>query len=266
MSCSELEKLFSTGASAEDARRHRDSCATCRSTGADVDAAEEIAKTLTAPEMPASLRTALIEIPRRTVSCEGAERLLPLAVENELLPDDERRLSCHLSRCGGCSEAAATLLAARDLAEPIAPPWLAGRLAVARPAKRRRSLGWLLGPKSAIAFAYGAAVVVMLLGFNPADLARRVSAGELGQNTRAAVLVAESSVTDRLGALQERVARTLAVWKGRAGGYGRAAVSNAVSLIWKTSGTKQRAVERPRNRDGRGALRERETTTTSWRA
>ncbi|MEO8348697.1 MAG: hypothetical protein ABI610_07280, partial [Acidobacteriota bacterium] len=214
----------------------------------------------------ASLRTALVDIPRRTVSCEGAERLLPLAVEIELLADDERRLSSHLSRCGGCSEAAATLLAARDLAAPVAPPWLAGRLAAARPAKRRLSLGWLFGPKSAIVFAYGAAVLVMVLGFNPADLARRVGVGELGQNTRAAVLVAESSVTDRLGALQERVARTLAVWKGRATGYGRAAVSNAVSIIWKSSGTKQRAVERPRNRDGRGAFKEIEMTTTSWRA
>lgn len=266
MSCTELERLFLAGASAEEARRHRDACATCRATGADVDTAVEIASGLKAPDIPASLRTALIDIPRRTVSCEGAERLLPLAVENELLADDERRLSSHLSRCGGCSEAAATLLAARDLAEPIAPPWLAGRLAAARPVKRRRSLGWLLGPKSVIAFAYGAAVLVMVLGFNPADLARRVGAGELGQSTRAAVLVAESSVTDRLGALQERVARTLAVWKGRATGYGRAAVSNAVSIIWKNSGTKQRAVERPRNRDGRGAFKEREMTTTSWRA
>lgn len=266
MSCTELERFFVAGATPEDSRRHRDGCATCRLTGADVDAAEGIAAALTAPAMPTSLRTALIAIPRRTVSCEGAERLLPVAVENELLADDERRLSSHLSRCGGCSEAAATLLAARDLTEPIAPPWLVGRLAAARPAKRRRSLGWLLGPKSVIALAYGSAVLVMLLGFNPADLARRVGAGELGQNTRAAVLVAESSVTDRLGALQERAARTLAVWKGRAGGYGRAAVSNAVSIIWKTSGTKQRAVERPRNRDGRGAFKERETTTTSWRA
>ena len=265
MTCSELERLFASGASSEDARRHRDACATCRATGADADVVEEIAATLRAPEMPSSLRASLIDIPRRTVSCEGAERLLPLAVENELLEDDERRLSSHLSRCGGCSEAAATLLAVRDLAEPIAPPWLAGRLAVARPEKRRRSLGWLFGPKSVIVVAYGAAVLVMLLGFNPADLARRVGSGELGQSTRAAVLVAESSITDRLGALQEKVARTLAVWKGHAGGYGRAAVSNVVSLIWKTSGSKQREVERPRNRDGRGALRERETTTTSWR-
>ena len=264
MSCPDLEKLFLAGASREDARRHRDACATCRAAGPDADAVEEIASTLKAPEMPPSLHAALIDIPRRTVSCEGAERLLPLAVENELLPDDERRLSSHLSRCGGCSEAAATLLGARDLAEPIAPPWLAGRLAATRPAKRRRSLGWIFGPKSVIAFAYGAAVVVMLLGFNPADLARKVGVGELGQNTRAAVLVAESSVTDRLGALQERVARTLAVWRGRAGGYGRAVVANAVSIIWKNS-PKQRTVERPRNRDGRGAFKERETTTTSWR-
>ena len=265
MSCTDLERLFASGASAEDVRKHRDACAACRAAGADADAAEEIATSLAPPAMPPSLHRALIEIPRQTVSCEGAERLLPLAVEKELLPDDERRLSNHLSRCEGCSEAAATLLAGRDLSEPIAPPWLAGRLAIARPAKRRRSLGRLFGPRSVIAFAYGAAVVVMLLGFNPADLARRVGAGELGQSTRAAVLVAESSITDRLGALQERVARTLAVWKGHAGGYGRAAISNVVSLIWKTSGTKQRAVERPRNRDGRGALRERETTTTSWR-
>ncbi len=264
MSCPDLEKLFLAGASREDARRHRDSCATCRAAGPDADAVEEIVSTLKAPEMPPSLHAALIDIPRRTVSCEGAERLLPLAVENELLPDDERRLSSHLSRCGGCSEAAATLLGARDLAEPIAPPWLAGRLAVARPAKRRRSLGWIFGPKSVIAFAYAAAVVVMLLGFNPADLARKVGVGELGQNTRAAVLVAESSITDRLGALQERVARTLSVWRGRAGGYGRAVVANAVSIIWKNS-PKQRTVERPRNRDGRGAFKDSETTTTNWR-
>jgi hypothetical protein len=116
VSCTELEKLFLAGASREDARRHRDSCSTCRAAGPDSDVVEEIASTLKAPEMPPSLHAALIDIPHRTVSCEGAERLLPLAVENELLPDDERRLSSHLSRCGGCSEAAATLLGARDLA------------------------------------------------------------------------------------------------------------------------------------------------------
>jgi hypothetical protein len=106
----------------------------------------------------------------------------------------------------------------------------------------------------------------MLLGFNPADLARRVGASQIGENTRAAVTVAESSLTDRVGALQERVSRTIAVWKGRAGGYGRAALSNAVALIWKSYGPKERPAERPRNPDGRGTLRERETTITTWRA
>jgi hypothetical protein len=70
-----------------------------------------------------------------------------------------------------------------------------------------------------------------------------------------------------MGALQEKVARTFAVWKGRASGYGRAAVSNVVSLIWKTSTTKTRSGERPRNRDGRGAFREKETSiSNNWRA
>ena len=121
-------------------------------------------------------------------------------------------------------------------------------------------------PKAAIALAYAAAVVVMLLGFNPADLARRVSASPLGENTRAAVNVAESSLTDRIGALQEKVSRAVQVWKGRAGGYGRAALSNAVGIIWKASGPKERSGQRPRNRDGRGAFREKEMTITTWRA
>jgi hypothetical protein len=221
---------------------------------------------LVAPLLPASLRKVLLDIPRTTVSCEGAERLLPLAVENELSDEEQRPLSSHLSRCAGCSEAAATLLAARDLAQPVPPPWLAARLAANRPAKEKRFWSWLLDPKAAIALAYAAAVVVMLLGFNPADLARRVRAGQLGENTRTAVTVAESSLTDRVGALQERVARTFAVWKGRAGGYGRAALYNAVALIWKSYGPKERPAQRPRNRDGRGAFREKETSIPTWRA
>ncbi len=79
-------------------------------------AAEGMVAGLKSPALPVSLRAALLEIPRKTVSCEGAERLLPLAIENEISDDEERRLSSHLSRCAGCSEAAATLAAARDLA------------------------------------------------------------------------------------------------------------------------------------------------------
>jgi hypothetical protein len=266
VSCTELERLFLAGASPAEARRHASGCATCRSLGADLDAAESMVAGLVRPALPASLRTALLEIPRNTVSCEGAERLLPLAIENELSDDEERRLSSHLSRCAACSDAAATLAAMRDLQQPVPPPWLAARLAANRPVREKSLWRWLLDPKAAIALAYAAAVVVMLLGFNPADLARRVGETRIGENTRAVVTVAESSLTDRFGALQEKVSRTVQIWKGRAGGYGRAAFSNAIALIWKSSGSKQRPAERPRNRDGRGAFRERETTTTTWRA
>jgi hypothetical protein len=267
VSCGELERLFLAGASPEDVRRHLSGCATCRSLGVDVDATQGMVAGLVVPAFPASLRTALYEIPRNTVSCEGAERLLPVAIEDELSDDEQRRLSSHLSRCAACSEAAATLASARDLGEPVAPPWLAARLAANRPVREKPFWRLLSTPKAAIALAYAAAVVVMLLGFNPADIARRVSASQLGENTRAAVNVAESSLTDRIGAIQEKISRTVQVWKGRAGGYGRAAFSNAVGLIWKSSGSKGRPEERPRNRDGRGALREREATTiTTWRA
>ena len=266
MSCGELERIFLAGGSPEETRRHASECPTCRSIGADLDEAQGMVAGLVSPPLPIALKSALVNIPRKTVSCEGAERLLPLAMENELATEDERRLSNHLSRCAACSEAAATLAATRDLAEPVAPPWLAARLTAARPAKEKGFWGWLLDPKVAIALAYAAAVVVMLLGFNPADLARRVGASQIGENTRAAVTVAESSLTDRVGALQEKVSRTIAVWKGRAGGYGRAALSNAVALIWKSYGPKERPAERPRNPDGRGTLRERETTITTWRA
>ena len=266
MSCGELERLFLAGASGEDGRRHTKGCPTCRALAADVEATEQMSAGMQAPPLSPALRSKLLAIPRATVSCEGAERLLSLAIEKELGAEDERRLASHLSRCAACSEAAAVLFVSRELADPIAPPWLASRLTAARPRREKRLWAWILDPKAAIGLAYGAAVVVMLLGFNPADLARRVRAGDIGQNTRAAVTVAESSLSDRLGALQEKVARTFAVWKGRAGGYGRAAVSNAVSLIWKSSGTKDRSSERPRNRDGRGAFREKETTITTWRA
>lgn len=266
MSCGQLERMFLAGASPEEARRHSSECATCRSLGADVDAAQGMVAGLASPALPASLRGALLAIPRKTVSCEGAERLLPLAIENEISEDEERRLKNHLSRCAGCSEAAATLAAARDLAAPVPPPWLAARLAANRPVREKGFWRFLLAPKAAIALAYAAAVIVMLLGFNPADIARRVSASQLGENTRAAVTVAESSFTDRVGAVQEKISRTFQVWKGRASGYGRAALTNAVALIWKSSGSKERPAERPRNRDGRGAFREKDTTIMTWRA
>jgi hypothetical protein len=266
VSCGELERMFLAGGSPEEIRRHSSECATCRSLGADVSDAESMVAGLMSPVMPASLRAALLEIPRTTVSCEGAERLLPLAIESEISDEEERRLSSHLSRCAGCSEAAETLTGIRELATPVPPPWLAARLTANRPVREKGFWRLLLAPKAAIGLAYAAAVLVMLLGFNPADLARKVGASQIGENTRAAVTVAESSLTDRVGALQEKISRTFQVWKGRAGGYGRAAITNAVAFIWKSSSSKERPAERPRNRDGRGAFREKETTINTWRA
>jgi len=266
VSCGELERLFLAGASGEDGRRHTKGCSPCRALSADVESTERMSAGMQAPALPPALSSKLLAMPRGTVSCEGAERLLPLAIEKELGAEEERRLASHLSRCEACSEAAAVLFASRELVDPIAPPWLASRLTASRPRREKRLWAWILDPKAAIALAYAAAVVVMLLGFNPADIARRVSASQLGENTRAAVNVAESSLTDRIGAIQEKVSRTVQVWRGRAGGYGRAALSNAVALIWKSSGSKERPEQRPRNRDGRGSFREKETTITTWRA
>jgi len=266
VSCGELERLFLAGGSPEDGRRHRASCAACRSVGADLDSATEMTAPLRPPAWRPSLRAALIDIPRWTVSCEGAERLLPLAVESELEDEDERRLSSHLSRCAGCAEAAATLGMARELVEPAPAPWLATRIAAARPRREKGIWTWLLGPKTAIGLAYAAAVAMMVLGFNPADLARRVRVDRLGETTKVAVTAAESSITDRIGALQEDAVRTFTVWRGRAGAYGRAAVSNAVAFLWKSSATKERPGERTRNPGGRGAFREKETAITTWRA
>jgi hypothetical protein len=58
------------------------------------------------------------------------------------------------------------------------------------------------------------------------------------------VTVAQNSVGDRLGALQEKAVRTFAVWKGHVGGYSRAAVSNAIAIVWRPE--PKRTPSRPR--------------------
>ena len=58
----------------------------------------------------------------------------------------------------------------------------------------------------------------MLAGFNPADLARKAGMGRIEESARASVQVAGNSLADRLGAVEEKVLRTLAAWKGRADG------------------------------------------------
>jgi hypothetical protein len=188
---------------------------------------------LAAPTFSPALRRALLEIPRMTVSCEGAEPLLAAALEgaDEISAEDRRRLDSHLSRCGACTAAANVLVSMRDLALPQPPPWLATRLSAARPAKPASRWRALLSGRAVVAYAYAAAVLVMILGWNPTDVVNRASFASLGVSTRKAVTVAQSSLTDRLGALQEKAVRRLAVWKGHVGGYSRAVVSNAIAIV-----------------------------------
>ena len=82
-----------------------------------------------------------------------------------------------------------------------------------------------------VAYAYAAAILVMVMGWNPTAVVKNASFASLGVSTRKAVTVAQSSLTDRVGALQEKAVRTLAVWRGHIGGYGRAAVSNAIAIV-----------------------------------
>jgi hypothetical protein len=230
MSCREIERLFVAGAETE-AEAHRKTCGICARVGADVDETRELTGALAAPAFSPTLRRALLEIPRMTVSCEGAEPLLAAALENEISAEDRRRLDSHLSRCAGCTAAANVLLSTRELALPQPPPWLATRLASARPAKPASRWSGLLSGRAFVAYAYAAAVLVMILGLNPTAVVSKASFASLGVSTRKVVTVAQSSLNDRLGAFQEKAVRTLAVWKGHVGGYSRAVVSNAIAIV-----------------------------------
>ena len=73
--------------------------------------------------------------------------------------------------------------------------------------------------------------------------------------------MAQSSLTDRLGALQEKAVRTIAVWKGHIGGYGRAAVSNAIAIVSRPEPKKTPV--RPRlSREGGNSVGPGDFTTT----
>jgi hypothetical protein len=266
MSCGELERLFVAGASPQQSLAHRSACRSCGELGADLDRAEGLVSGLRTPSANPALREALLSIPRRTVSCEGADRLAASAFEGELEPADRKRLDFHLSRCEPCRETAATLAAMRGLTPPLPAPWLAGRIAANRPRRRRpaplRSL--LFSPKGAIGLAYAAAVIVMLAGFNPADIARKAGVARLGETAKASVEVAGGSLADRVGAFQDSALRKLAVWKGEVTGYGRAALSTALSLVMKSE--QQPPPSRPRSGEERGRTRKIETEPLTWRA
>ena len=250
MSCREIERLFVEGGESEaQAAAHRKTCGVCARVGTDVDEARELTSVLAPPAFSPALRRALLEIPRMTVSCEGAEPLLAAALEDEISADDRRRLDSHLSRCAGCTAAANVLLSARELALPQPPPWLTTRLAAAKPAKPASRWRGFLSGRAVVAYAYAAAILVMVLGLNPTAVVSKTSFASLEVSTRKVVNVAQSSLNDRLGAFQEKAVRTLAVWKGHVGGYSRAVVSNAIAIVARPEQKKTPA--RPRlSRDG----------------
>src|SRR5262245_43784978 len=84
----------------------------------------------------------------------------------------------------------------------------------------------------------------MLLGWNPTAVVRTPGFARLGQTASQAVTVARSSLGDRLGALNERAGRTLAIWRGHIGGYSRAAVSTAIGIVSRPESKKAPAKPR----------------------
>ena len=236
MSCGELERLFVAGAPEEAARAHRAGCPSCAALGNDIDSAARIFSELRAPQPSRFLIASLQSIPSRTVHCEAADLLAAAEIEGEIGAEDRERLAFHRSRCEACSEAAGILAAAGSLASPAPAPWVLGRLAASRPETKPRASIWRLiaNPKGAIALAYAAAVVVMLTGFNPADLARKAGVARLEETAKVSAENAGRTLGDRIGAFEEDAVRRLAVWKGRVTGYGRAALSRAIQLVMKT--------------------------------
>jgi hypothetical protein len=265
MSCGELERLFLADASGGQMSAHRAACGSCARLAAGLDRVEAALSDLHPAAVSPALRERLLSIPGRTVSCERADELVAIALEDALPPADLARLEFHCSRCEACAEAWQTLAGLRELVRPEPAPWLGGRIAANRPRRRERR-GWraVASPKVLIALAYAAAVVAMLAGFNPADLARKVGVGRIEETARASVQVAGNSLADRLGAVEENAARTLARWKGRVTGYGRAAISTAIALVMKSE--PQNPPSRPRSGEGKGVLQKNETETPTWRA
>ena len=246
MSCRELERLWDAGATLPETREHQAACAECGRAGDVLAETVSALHGLRAPAWSPTLRQSLLDIPRRTVSCEGAEPLLALALEGagELPEADDARLQSHLSRCEACSETAQTLFQLRELSAPAPPPWLSTRLAAVRPAKKRAAWRAFFSGRAVVVYAYAAAFLVMQLGLNPTALPTKAGFARLSQSTVTVVTVAQNSVGDWLGALQEKAVRTFAVWKGHVGGYSRAAVSNAIAIVWRPE--PKRTPSRPR--------------------
>lgn len=256
MSC-RMGNTFVDGGRQAEFFEHSAACPDCAGLARRMEDLGSLLSSLAAPPLPPGLLAGLCDIPSRTVSCEGADGLLALALEKEIAPSDEARWRNHLTRCSVCSEASQALFATRGLSAPVPAPWLATRLKATKPATARKTragfLGLLLSPKGAVALAYAAAVVVMLSGFDPADLARKAGMARLEDATGSVVAAARSSAVERIGTLEEKTYRTFAVWKGRVVGYGRATLVNVLALVMKTEATDtKRPPDRPKNGGGRG--------------
>jgi hypothetical protein len=268
MSCQELERLFVTGASDLEGRKHAESCPACAVADRDQQSVRRLVSALRPPVGGPALREALLAVPARTVDCENAALLIAAAMDEEIEPGDRGRLAFHLSRCSGCALASETLGITHELALPQPAPWLAGRIAASgRPAAKpagRAGWRWLVSPKAAIALAYAAALVVMLTGFNPADLARKART-EIPLEARSVAGAASTTLADRVGAFGEKALRTGMVLKSRVFGYGRAAISNAVQLVLKSDPPPAR--NRPSSGQERSAPFKNETaiTVASWK-
>ena len=268
MTCRELERLFVAGAPDDESLAHVSTCGACGAAAA----AQEKTRTLTAeldrPMWSATLRESLLSIPKTAITCATADEWLAQSLEGELGNEQRQRLGDHRSRCGGCAAAAQALGVVESLESPQPAPWMSGRIAaVARGKSSERAgnrRGWLPNPRAAIAIAYAAALVLMIAGFNPADLARRAVPARLGQGTKAVITEVKTSAVDRIGVFEERAMRTLAVWRGRAGGYGRAALSQAIQLVMKSEPASPRS--RLRNGEEKGALPKSEAEIMTWRA
>jgi hypothetical protein len=254
-------------------RAHREGCASCAALGSDLDAAARIFSALRPPAVSETLIASFQAIPSRTVTCEAADLLAAARGRGDpsgvlgagISPADRERLAFHRSRCEACAEAAGVLLSTRELASPSPAPWVIGRLAATRPEKKKSSFWRLVAsPKGAIALAYAAAVVVMFTGFNPADLARKAGVARLEQTAKTSAEIAGRSLADRLGSFEEEALRRLAVWKGRATGYGRAAISRAIQLVMKTE--PQPPPRRGKTGEEKGLLKKDEIRTEMWRA
>lgn len=271
MTCREIERLFLAGASEADRRAHRAGCRDCEALGRDAESGETLSAGLVAPEWSGALREALLSVPARTVDCDTAADMIGRFLEAEpggaaagmLSAPEAARLQFHFSRCAGCAEAYAVLSGAKELTAPAAAPWLSTRITAAKPERPRSRWRGLLSPRAAIGVAYALALVVMLAGFNPADITRKAGTG-LRTETRTAAAVADRSLADRIGAFEDRAARRLAVWRGLAGGYGRAVLSNAIALVMKSEDS-SKPPSRPRNGEERSGPHN-ETAIRTWRA